>query len=85
MDLVIKTLDGHETGKLKVSESIFDLVPREDILQRVVRWQLARRQQELINHKGALMYHEQEQRCLNKGNWTCSAFVCSCTTVSGWG
>ncbi|WP_254493030.1 50S ribosomal protein L4 [Bartonella sp. B1099] len=45
MDLVIKTLDGNEAGKLKVSESIFDLVPREDILQRVVRWQLARRQQ----------------------------------------
>ncbi|MBB4076627.1 large subunit ribosomal protein L4 [Bartonella fuyuanensis] len=45
MDLVIKTLDGNEAGKLKVSEAIFDLVPREDILQRVVRWQLARRQQ----------------------------------------
>ncbi|EJF82967.1 50S ribosomal protein L4 [Bartonella rattimassiliensis] len=45
MDLVIKTLYGNEAGKLKVSEAIFDLVPREDILQRVVRWQLARRQQ----------------------------------------
>ncbi|WP_375696719.1 50S ribosomal protein L4 [Bartonella sp. AC70YNML] len=45
MDLVIKTLDGNEAGKLKVSEAVFDLVPREDILQRVVRWQLARRQQ----------------------------------------
>ncbi|MDM9990958.1 50S ribosomal protein L4 [Bartonella henselae] len=45
MDLLIKTLDGNEVGKLKVSESVFGLVPREDILQRVVRWQLARRQQ----------------------------------------
>ncbi|WP_019222542.1 50S ribosomal protein L4 [Bartonella rattaustraliani] len=45
MDLVIKTLDGNEAGKLEVSENIFGLVPREDILQRVVRWQLARRQQ----------------------------------------
>ncbi|WP_208432762.1 50S ribosomal protein L4 [Bartonella taylorii] len=45
MDLVIKTLDGNETGKLKVSEAIFGLVPREDILQRVILWQLARRQQ----------------------------------------
>ncbi|AQX21178.1 LSU ribosomal protein L4P [Bartonella sp. CDC_skunk] len=44
MDLVIKTLDGKEAGKLKVSENIFGLTPREDILQRVVRWQLARRQ-----------------------------------------
>ncbi|MBX4336317.1 50S ribosomal protein L4 [Bartonella raoultii] len=45
MDLVIKTLDGSEAGTLKVSESVFCLVPREDVLQRVVRWQLARRQQ----------------------------------------
>ncbi|EJF96094.1 50S ribosomal protein L4 [Bartonella taylorii] len=45
MDLVIKTLDGNEAGKLKVSEAIFGLVPREDILQRVILWQLARRQQ----------------------------------------
>ncbi|MBB5072900.1 large subunit ribosomal protein L4 [Bartonella callosciuri] len=45
MDLVIKTLDGNEAGKLKVSEAIFDLAPREDVLQRVIRWQLARRQQ----------------------------------------
>ncbi|WP_438721456.1 50S ribosomal protein L4 [Bartonella rochalimae] len=44
MDLVIKTLDGKEAGKLKVSENIFGLTLREDILQRVVRWQLARRQ-----------------------------------------
>ncbi|WP_455476527.1 50S ribosomal protein L4 [Bartonella sp. B17] len=45
MDLIVKTLDGDEAGKLKVSEGIFGLVPREDVLQRVVRWQLARRQQ----------------------------------------
>ncbi|WP_455477676.1 50S ribosomal protein L4 [Bartonella sp. B41] len=45
MDLVIKSLDGNEVGKLKVSEAIFGLTPREDILQRVVRWQLSRRQQ----------------------------------------
>lgn len=45
MDLIIKTLDGSVSGKLKVSEDVFGLTPREDILQRVVRWQLARRQQ----------------------------------------
>ncbi|WP_336279404.1 50S ribosomal protein L4 [Bartonella sp. CB175] len=45
MDLIVKALDGSESGKLKVSDGIFGLVPREDILQRVVRWQLARRQQ----------------------------------------
>lgn len=45
MDLKITTLDGKEAGKLKVSDEVFGLDPREDILQRVVRWQLARRQQ----------------------------------------
>ncbi|WP_336276706.1 50S ribosomal protein L4 [Bartonella sp. CB178] len=45
MDIIVRTLDGSEAGKVEVSESIFGLAPREDILQRVVRWQLARRQQ----------------------------------------
>ncbi|ALE03675.1 50S ribosomal protein L4 [Bartonella ancashensis] len=45
MDVIVRTLDGKEAGKLSISEHIFDLVPREDILQRVVRWQFARRQQ----------------------------------------
>ena len=36
------------TGKVKaltLADGIFSLEPREDILSRVVRWQLARRQQ----------------------------------------
>jgi len=45
MDIKITTLAGKEAGKLKLSEEIFGLEPREDILQRVVRWQLAKRQQ----------------------------------------
>jgi len=45
MDIIINTFDGKEAGKLQLSEFIFGLEPREDILQRVVRWQLARRQQ----------------------------------------
>ncbi|AFR26503.1 50S ribosomal protein L4 [Bartonella quintana] len=52
MDLVIRTLDGNEAGRLKVSESIFGLIPREDILQRVVRWQLARHQQGTHHSQG---------------------------------
>jgi large subunit ribosomal protein L4 len=45
MDIKITTLAGKEAGKVKLSEEIFGLEPREDILQRVVRWQLAKRQQ----------------------------------------
>jgi len=45
MDIKITTLAGKEAGEVKLSEDIFGLDPREDILQRVVRWQLAKRQQ----------------------------------------
>ncbi len=45
MDIKITTLDGGEAGKLKLSEEIFGLEPREDLLQRMVRYQLSKRQQ----------------------------------------
>jgi large subunit ribosomal protein L4 len=45
MELAITTLDGKAAGKINVSDEIFGLEPRADILQRMVRWQLARRQQ----------------------------------------
>jgi large subunit ribosomal protein L4 len=43
MDLTITTLEGKDAGKVKLNEEIFGLDPRDDILQRVVRRQLARR------------------------------------------
>ena len=52
MDVKITTLAGKDAGKLKLSEEIFGLDPREDILQRVVRWQLAKKQQGTHQAKG---------------------------------
>lgn len=52
MDLTVKTLAGGEAGKLSLNEDIFGLEPREDILARVVRWQLAKRQQGTHQAKG---------------------------------
>jgi large subunit ribosomal protein L4 len=40
---VIK-LDGKKAGSVELSDDLFGLEPRADILQRVVRWQLAKRQ-----------------------------------------
>ncbi|HEU0222167.1 MAG TPA: 50S ribosomal protein L4 [Paracoccaceae bacterium] len=37
-------LDAAEAGEIELADAIFGLEPRADILQRVVRWQLARRQ-----------------------------------------
>jgi large subunit ribosomal protein L4 len=66
MDLKITTLSGADAGKVKLSEEIFGLDPREDILARVVRWQLAKKQQGThkakgraeINRTGAKMYKQ---------------------------
>ena len=52
MDIKITTLGGKDAGKVKLSEEIFGLDPREDILQRVVRWQLAKKQQGTHKAKG---------------------------------
>jgi large subunit ribosomal protein L4 len=52
MDLKVTTLAGKDAGKLTLSDEIFGLDPREDILQRVVRWQLATKQQGTHKAKG---------------------------------
>ncbi|MBB5754245.1 50S ribosomal protein L4 [Prosthecomicrobium pneumaticum] len=44
MEVKVTTLDGAEDGSVTLDEAIFGLEPRADILQRMVRWQLARRQ-----------------------------------------
>lgn len=44
MDLKITTFEGKEAGSVQVSDDIFGLEPRADIIQRCVNWQLARRQ-----------------------------------------
>jgi large subunit ribosomal protein L4 len=44
MELKVTTLDGNDAGSVELSDAIFGLTPRPDILQRCVRWQLAKRQ-----------------------------------------
>jgi large subunit ribosomal protein L4 len=44
MELKILTLEGTEAGSVDLPAAIFGLEPRADILQRCVRWQLAKRQ-----------------------------------------
>jgi large subunit ribosomal protein L4 len=52
MDLKVTTLAGKDAGKVTLADEIFGLDPREDILQRVVRWQLAKKQQGTHKAKG---------------------------------
>lgn len=66
MDLTVTTLEGKDAGKISLSDSVFGLDPREDLLQRVVRWQLAKRQQGThktlgrseISRTGSKMYRQ---------------------------
>ena len=44
MKLAVKTLDNDSAGNVEVRDDVFGLEARRDILQRVVRWQLLRRQ-----------------------------------------
>ena len=44
MDVKVTTLDGAAADSITLPDEIFGLEPRADILQRMVRWQLAKRQ-----------------------------------------
>ncbi|MGQ4272691.1 50S ribosomal protein L4 [Terrihabitans sp. B22-R8] len=52
VDISVKTLAGEDAGNVTLSDEIFGLEPRADILARVVRWQLARRQAGTHQTKG---------------------------------
>ena len=43
MELSVTKLDGKGAGKISVSDTVFGLEPREDIIHRMVRYQLAKR------------------------------------------
>ena len=66
MELQIRSLDGSDAGSVELPAAIFGLEPRADILQRCVRWQLAKRQRGShdvknrgeINRTGKKMYRQ---------------------------
>lgn len=52
MKYEVKTLDGTSAGSIELSDAVFGLPVRKDILHRMVRWQLARRQAGTHKTKG---------------------------------
>jgi large subunit ribosomal protein L4 len=66
MELKVTTLDGKEAGSVTLSDAIFGLEPRADIIHRCVLWQLAKRQRGThavknrgeINRTGKKMYRQ---------------------------
>ena len=66
MELNITTLEGKAAGSVTLSDTIFGLEPRLDLIQRCVIWQLAKRQRGThktrgrseINRTGKKMYRQ---------------------------
>src|SRR6476660_9312335 len=52
MELKIVALDGKDAGKATLSDAIFGLEPRVDLIQRCINWQLAKRQRGRHKTKG---------------------------------
>src|SRR5436190_16359643 len=44
MELKVTTFEGKDGGKVTLSDEIFGLEPRQDLIQRYIIWQLAKRQ-----------------------------------------
>ena len=44
MELKVTTLEGKEAGSVQLSDAIFGLEPRAEIIARCVQWQLNKRQ-----------------------------------------
>jgi large subunit ribosomal protein L4 len=66
MDFSVKTFDGKDAGKVKLSDAIFGLEPRQDILARVVRWQLAKRQAGTHKTKGRSEINRNKSKMYNQ-------------------
>ncbi|EFL90041.1 50S ribosomal protein L4 [Ahrensia sp. R2A130] len=45
MELDVTKMDGSKSGKVSLSDTVFGLEPRQDIIQRMVRYQLAKARQ----------------------------------------
>jgi large subunit ribosomal protein L4 len=66
MELKVTTLTGEQAGSVDLSDEIFGLEPRTDLIQRCVNWQLAKRQRGThkvknraeINRTGKKMYRQ---------------------------
>jgi large subunit ribosomal protein L4 len=66
MELKVTTLEGEAAGDVTLSDDIFGLEPRPDILQRCVTWQLAKRRRGThdvknraeINRTGKKLYRQ---------------------------
>ena len=64
-------LDASPAGSIELSDDVFALEPRTDILQRMVRYQLSKRQAGNAQGEGAQRSERAEQEDLQaEGHWS---------------
>ena len=66
MELKVTTLEGKEAGSVQLSDEIFGLEPRKDIIQRCVQWQLNKRQAGTHKTQGRAESGAPARRCTSR-------------------
>src|SRR5215471_20745554 len=82
MQLEMTTLEGENAGSVTLSDGIFGLEPRPDILARCVNWQLAKRRSGThavknraeINRTGKKMYRQKGTGSARHGSARANVF-----------
>ena len=82
MKVEVKTIDNRKKGDIELSDSIFAIEPRADIVARVVKWQLAKRragthqvkERSDVSKTGAKMFRQKGTGRARAGNGSVSQF-----------
>ena len=53
MKIDVTSLDGATAGSIELSDNVFGLEPRADLITRMIRYQLAKRRADRASNRGA--------------------------------
>ena len=82
MKVDVKTIDNRKKGDIELADSVFAIEPRDDVVARVVKWQLAKRRagthkakgRSEIAKTGAKMFRQKGTGRARAGNGSVSQF-----------
>ena len=82
MKVDVKTIDNRKKGDIELADSVFGIEPRDDVVARVVKWQLAKRRagthkvkgRSEIAKTGAKMFRQKGTGRARAGNGSVSQF-----------
>src|SRR5881227_3809715 len=73
MELKVTTIEGKAAGSVQLSDEIFGLEPRTDIIARCVQWQLNKRQAGTHKAKGRAEIWRTQEDVQAEGHRRCSS------------